>query len=60
MCPGNKMKPVSAYILAHHIALAIQSVAWADEIIVLDTGSEDETKKLAAQHGANENITDTI
>ncbi len=30
----------------------LASVAWADEIIVLDSGSEDETRALAQQFGA--------
>lgn len=30
----------------------LASVAWADEIIVLDSGSDDETVAIAGQHGA--------
>ena len=37
---------------AAHIADALASVAWADEAIVVDSGSTDETAALAKQHGA--------
>jgi (heptosyl)LPS beta-1,4-glucosyltransferase len=30
----------------------LESVAWADEVVVLDAGSSDETRTLAADHGA--------
>jgi glycosyltransferase involved in cell wall biosynthesis len=47
---------ISAYILAKNeaanIVAAVQSITFADEIIVLDTGSEDETIALAQQAGA--------
>jgi glycosyltransferase involved in cell wall biosynthesis len=31
---------------AHHISRCLESVQWADEIIILDSGSEDDTLKL--------------
>jgi len=34
------------------IARCLASVAWADEIIVLDSGSVDDTAEIARQHGA--------
>lgn len=37
---------------ADNIAAACESVAWADEIIVVDSGSTDETCKIAAECGA--------
>lgn len=37
---------------AHNIADCIKSVSWADEIIVLDSGSSDDTVKLAIAEGA--------
>ena len=37
---------------AAHIGPAIDSVRWADEIIVVDCGSTDDTVALARQHGA--------
>ena len=37
---------------AAHIEAAIQSVAWADEIIVVDSGSSDATVSLARAKGA--------
>ncbi len=44
------MQPVSATIITlneeHSIAEALESVAWADEIIVVDSGSEDRTLDL--------------
>ncbi len=36
---------------AAHIAAAIDSVAWADEVIVVDAGSTDDTVAIAAQQG---------
>jgi glycosyltransferase involved in cell wall biosynthesis len=47
---------VSAYIIAFNeadkIADAVKSVAWADEVLVLDSHSTDDTAKIAAAHGA--------
>ena len=37
---------------ADHIADAIDSVSWADEIIVVDAGSRDETTAFARRKGA--------
>lgn len=37
---------------AHNIVACIESVAWADEIIVLDSGSNDNTVNLAVAAGA--------
>lgn len=37
---------------AAHIRLACESVAWADEIVVVDSGSNDETRSIAAACGA--------
>ncbi len=37
---------------ASRIAAALESVAWADERIVLDCGSSDDTAAVAAAHGA--------
>jgi glycosyltransferase involved in cell wall biosynthesis len=48
--------PVSATIItldeADHIAAAIDSLAWADEIIVVDAGSSDNTPDIARAKGA--------
>lgn len=50
------MTKVSAYIItkneADKIADAIKSVAWADEILVLDSDSTDDTVKIAKENGA--------
>jgi glycosyltransferase involved in cell wall biosynthesis len=47
---------VSAYIIAFNeaekIAEAVDSVAWADEVLVLDSHSSDDTARIAAVHGA--------
>jgi len=47
---------VSAYIIAFNeadkIADAVKSVAWADEVLVLDSHSTDGTASIAAEHGA--------
>jgi (heptosyl)LPS beta-1,4-glucosyltransferase len=50
------MVPLSVVILTKNeeqfIERCIQSVLWADEILVLDSGSTDQTKKIAAALGA--------
>lgn len=50
------MNRVSAYILtfneAERIADAIKSVAWADEVLIVDSNSTDETVKIAESLGA--------
>jgi len=50
------MPPVSVTIItrneAAHIAAALASVAWADERIVVDSGSTDDTVHIARAHGA--------
>ncbi|WP_310621498.1 glycosyltransferase family 2 protein [Flexibacterium corallicola] len=50
--------PLSVFIIAcneeDRIAHAIKSVdEWVDEIIVVDSGSKDQTPKIAGEHGAN-------
>jgi glycosyltransferase involved in cell wall biosynthesis len=37
---------------AEHIAAAIDSAAWADEVIVVDSGSQDATREIARAKGA--------
>lgn len=55
-CPPPTPTRVSVVIMAgneaHFIADAIRSAAWADEVVVLDTGSTDGTGDLAASLGA--------
>ena len=50
------MQSISAYILAYNeaekIAGAISSVLWADEVVVVDSGSSDETAQIAQALGA--------
>ena len=50
---GNK---ISAVIIArneeHAIADCLQSVSFADEIILVDSGSKDDTPSIAKRHGA--------
>ena len=50
------MPPLSVTIItrneAAHIAAALASVAWADERIVVDSGSTDDTVRIARAHGA--------
>jgi len=50
------MEKISAYILAFNeaekIADAISTLAWADEILVVDSGSTDATAQIAASLGA--------
>jgi glycosyltransferase involved in cell wall biosynthesis len=44
---------------AHAIADCLQSVAWADEVIVVDSGSTDDTIKICEQFGAKVTATDS-
>ncbi|MBX6329349.1 MAG: glycosyltransferase family 2 protein [Pseudolabrys sp.] len=50
------MEKISAYILAYNeaekIAAAVNSVQWADEVIVVDSASTDRTAEIAASLGA--------
>jgi len=50
------MQNISAYILAYNeaekIAGAVSSVLWADEIVVIDSGSSDRTIEIAERLGA--------
>jgi glycosyltransferase involved in cell wall biosynthesis len=52
----NSELKISAVIItfneAEHIRAACESVAWADEIIVVDSHSTDETRRIAADCGA--------
>ena len=53
---GIRMEKISVYIIAlnqeHKIAEAVKSVLWADEIILVDSNSEDRTAEIAAGLGA--------
>ena len=50
------MQKISAYILAYNeaekIADAVASVLWADEVVVIDSGSTDRTAEIARGLGA--------
>src|SRR3954452_17955378 len=50
------MEKITAYILAFNeaekIADAVASVAWADETVLIDSGSTDETARIAQSFGA--------
>jgi len=47
---------VSAVVLTKdeeaHIADCLRDLRWADEVIVIDAGSTDATRDIAARHGA--------
>jgi glycosyltransferase involved in cell wall biosynthesis len=51
---GTILTPISATILtknsAAHLAEVLTSLQWCDEVVVLDTGSTDETMAIAQQH----------
>src|ERR1051326_8622289 len=55
-CPGTAMPTISAYIIAFNeaakIKAAVESVLWADEIVVADSNSTDGTAEIAAGLGA--------
>ena len=50
------MQKISAYILAYNeaekVTAAVNSVLWADEIVLIDSGSTDDTAKIATGLGA--------
>lgn len=52
----NITPKLTAYIItfneADKIAAAVQSVTWADEVLVLDSNSSDDTAKIASELGA--------
>ncbi len=51
-----KREPLSVVVTTRDNAATLEqclaSVAWADEIVVLDSGSTDATREIAARHGA--------
>ena len=49
---------VITYNEEHNISACLQSVSWADEIIVLDSGSQDKTVELAKQFTDQVFVTD--
>lgn len=53
---GSTRKPVSVTIVAHNeakrIGACVDSVSWADEIIVIDAGSTDGTREICQKRGA--------
>jgi glycosyltransferase involved in cell wall biosynthesis len=48
--------PLSVAIITRdeerNIARCVDSVAWADDVVVVDSGSGDRTREIAAEHGA--------
>lgn len=53
---SHQTAKLSVYIIAYNeadkISAALQSVAWADEVLVLDSNSSDDTVKIATDLGA--------
>ena len=51
------MKPLSVVIIAKNeeknIRRCLESVAWASEIVIVDSGSTDRTTEIAREYGAN-------
>jgi glycosyltransferase involved in cell wall biosynthesis len=49
-------EPLSVVLItlnaAHQLEPCLQSVAWADEVLIVDSGSQDDTAELAGKHGA--------
>jgi len=53
--PSARLKITATIITlneAEHIRLACESVSWADEIVVVDSGSTDDTREIARACGA--------
>ena len=52
----KKSLKISVYLIVKNeekkIRTALESVKWADEIVVVDSGSEDKTKEIASEYGA--------
>ena len=52
----NKKTKISVVIIAKNeekkISDCLESVKWADEIILVDSGSTDKTKQIAKKYGA--------
>lgn len=53
---GSARRPLSVAIVAHNeaprIGACIDSVSWADEIVVVDSGSVDDTREICRERGA--------
>ena len=53
---GAKRQPVSVAIVARNeasrIGACLDSVSWVDEVVVLDSGSEDDTRDICRARGA--------
>lgn len=49
-------EPLTAIVLTYneaaHIVPCLRTVQWADDLLVIDSGSDDDTAELAAAHGA--------
>ena len=55
--PGGLSVAIIAYNEAHRIARCLQSVSFADQIVVLDSGSTDDTVTIARGLGADVEVT---
>src|SRR5438067_11451130 len=53
--PVSSLMPISVIIFTHNdeatLAYCLESVAWSDDVTIVDAASTDRTRTIAQQHG---------